>query len=357
MPGFKSRPNLRECSSVEMGVWLTKVPMNRRIPILSLRVLVGAALATALVGCGDNGDQDVVGTLEWDRIELVAEALEPITDIQVKVGDYVKAGDIIMKLDTSRQRALLAQMKAQQREAAARLKELRLGPRSERIANARARLSGAESQLDNRRNDYQRGEMLHNEKLISDQELDRLKTARDAAQAQYDEIKATLDELVAGTRKEELEQARQALAAANAQVKSAAVTLKRLTVRAPVDGRIDALPFKKGEYPAQGATIAVMLGGAAPYARIYVPETIRAQVHAGTKADVAVDGIDAPFPGRVRSIASEAAFTPYYSLTERDRSRLVYLTEVELTSPEATKLAAGLPVTVTLNLDDDSGGN
>lgn len=331
--------------------------MNRRIHISCFHLLVGVAMATALAGCGDNDDQEVVGTLEWDRIELVAEALEPITDIRVKVGDQVKAGDVIMTLDTSRQRALLAQVRAQQREAAAKLKELKLGPRSERIANARARLSGAESQLDNRRNDYQRGEMLHNEKLISDQELDRLKTARDGAQAQYDEIKATLDELVAGTRKEELEQARQALAAANAQVRNTSVTLERLTVRAPVDGRIDALPFKKGEYPAQGATIAVMLGGTAPYARIYVPESIRAQVHAGTEAEVAVDGIDTTFTGKVRSIASEPAFTPYYALTERDRSRLVYLTEVALTDPEAAKLAAGLPVTVTLSLDGDNGGS
>lgn len=330
--------------------------MDRRILNTLLRSLVGAVMVTGLVSCGNNGDQDVVGTLEWDRIELVAEALEPITDIRVKVGDQVKTGDIIITLDTSRQSALLSQMKARQREAAAKYKELKLGPRSERIANARAQLSGATSQLDNRRTDYERGEMLHKDRLISDQELDRLKAARDSAQAQYDEIKATLDELVAGTRKEELEQARQALAAANAQVKNTAVTLERLTVRAPVDGRIDALPFKKGEYPTQGATIAVMLGGTAPYARVYVPESIRAQVQAGTKAEVAVDGIDTPFAGRVRSIASEPAFTPYYALTERDRSRLVYLTEVELTQPEAAKLAAGLPVTVRLLLNNEAGG-
>ena len=61
---------------------------------------------------------------------------------------------------------------------------------------------------------------------------------------------------------------------------------------------------------------------------MHVPEPIRAQVKIGTPATLRVDGIERTFKGQVRFIASEAEFTPYYSLTAADRSRLSFLAEV-----------------------------
>ncbi len=71
---------------------------------------------------------------------------------------------------------------------------------------------------------------------------------------------------------------------------------------------------------------------------VYVPEPMRAKVHQGSQALVSIDGIATPFTGQVRMISSEAVFTHYYSLTERDRSRLSYLAEVELTDTETQGL-------------------
>ena len=50
----------------------------------------------------------------------------------------------------------------------------------------------------------------------------------------------------------------------------------------------------------------------------------------------------------MRYVSSEAAFTPYYALNARERSRLAYLAEVELTEADATTLPTGLPVEVIL---------
>ena len=49
-----------------------------------------------------------------------------------------------------------------------------------------------------------------------------------------------------------------------------------------------------------------------------------------------------------RYLAIDAEFTPYYSLTEADRSRLSYLAEVELDGAAAAELPAGVPVEVDL---------
>jgi HlyD family secretion protein len=62
---------------------------------------------------------------------------------------------------------------------------------------------------------------------------------------------------------------------------------------------------------------------------------------------VHVDGAEESFTGRVRWIAQEPAFTPYYALNSSERSRLVYLAEVQLPDT-AANLPAGLPVQVEL---------
>ncbi|MND04156.1 hypothetical protein D3C83_243040 [compost metagenome] len=49
----------------------------------------------------------------------------------------------------------------------------------------------------------------------------------------------------------------------------------------------------------------------------------------------------------MRFVSSEAAYTPYYSLTEHDRSRLAYRAEVDLELDDAAQaLPAGVPVSI-----------
>jgi HlyD family secretion protein len=129
----------------------------------------------------------------------------------------------------------------------------------------------------------------------------------------------------------------------------------RLDVRAPRAAVVDALPFEPGERPAPGAPVAVLVADGSPWARIHVPEPLRARVGPGARARVRVDGYAEPFEGRLRSISYEAAFTPYFALTQRDRSRLSYLAEVDVVSPGALALPAGVPVEVTFELGEDAG--
>ncbi len=313
-------------------------------PIRWLTVVL-ALLSSA---CSENnGLPAIVGTLAWDRIELVAEIGEPITEIRVREGDRVEAGQVVLQQDASRYQAQLDEAEAARAQAAARLAELRRGPRSERIREARARLAGAESVLDARDKDLARIRSLVAKRLISSQDLDRARADRDTALANRDAARAELEELLAGTTAEELQQATDALTRAEATVRAARLTLERLTIRAPVPARVDALPYKAGERPSPGAVVAVLLGGTAPYARVYIPEQLRVHIAPGRAAEVMIDGKPQPFAARVRSVSQEATFTPYFALTERDRSRLSYVAEIVLTDPTASALPAGVPVRVT----------
>ena len=76
---------------------------------------------------------------------------------------------------------------------------------------------------------------------------------------------------------------------------------------------------------------------------LYIPEPMRVQIRPGSQLQVAVDGYPGTLRGTVRRIASEASFTPYFALNERDRSRLSYVAEISLpTLPE--RLPDGVPV-------------
>lgn len=307
--------------------------------------------AMALAGCAQHDEDTLPGTVERDRVELAAEADEFIVTLPFAEGAQVKAGDVVVVQDRAISAAELDAARAQLAEAEARVEELRNGPRDTSIRAAAARRDRARAGRDDAVRERDRLLDLVNQNLVSRSEADRQVAAANAAEASLHEAESDLRELQEGTRAEQLTQARQAADSARASLRALETSSARLEVRAPIAGTLDALPFHVGEKPARGATVAVLLANEAPYARIHVPAPLRAQVRQGTQATLRVDGVDRDYRGQVRFVASEAEFTPYYSLTAADRSRLSFLAEVVFDEAEARALPSGVPVDVTLELE------
>ncbi len=99
-----------------------------------------------------------------------------------------------------------------------------------------------------------------------------------------------------------------------------------------------------------------MLADGVPYARIHVPEPLRAEVTAGRRVYVAMDGVEGQLEGTVRYISAEAEYTPYYALSQKDRSRLSYTAEVTIDDARAAALPVGMPVQVTLHRTGPESG-
>ena len=300
-------------------------------------------MAAALAGCAVDAPQ-VLGTLEYDRVSLPAPSAERIVSVDVREGDTVKAGATLLTLERTRIAAQTDVALAQAQQQRESLAELEAGSRDEQIAQARAQRVGAQAQARDARAYFARVQPLGQRKLIAAVEVDRAKAAADSADAEVRAAQALLDELQHGTRKERIAQATAAVRAADAQVAAQTVALDKLKIVAPRDGRVDSLPYKLGDQAPVGASLAILLVGDAPYARVYVPEPMRANVKIGDRATVHVDGRDAALPGRVRAIRSEPSFTPYYALSGKDAARLSYLAEVAIEG--GADLPAGLPVRV-----------
>ena len=315
----------------------------------SLRVLGLACALGALLGACRRDKPDVVlGSLEWDRIGVPAEVSEPIQKIEVPEGAAVKAGTLLLTLDPRRTEARLAQSEANIALEKARLEEALHGTRVEQIDAARAEVTSTQASVVEAQKQYARFAELGKRELVAKAVVDNQRATRDRALAQQAAAQAKLRELTTGTRQEDIDQAQAALAAATAARDALQLDRKRLEVRAPRDGRVDALPFRAGDQPPAGATVASLLVGETPYARVFVPASVRAGVREGQQLVLRVQGSEREWHAKVRSIARDPSFTPYYALTGDDASRLVYRAELLLTDPGAEQLPAGLPVQVTL---------
>jgi len=325
---------------------LTKVlntQFNRLFFISSILLLNGCSPPTE--------NHDVVGFLEWDRVELINESSEPIVQRAVQEGQSVQAGDLILALDDRRATATLNKALANRNQLAARLQELEHGNRVEDIEQARQTQVQAQSRVKLAQLELDRIIKIQHKDLISQETLDKARAEAQTAQALLESAQANLQKLISGTREEQIQQASNALQAADAEVNLVQITQQRLQIRAPVAGRVDSLPFQVGEQPQTGSVVAVLLVGTQPYAKVHIPEPMRAKIKPGTTAKVKVDGVTERLDAKVRWIADSPDFTPYYALTQADRSRLSYAAKLDLIQPNYEPLPAGVPLTVTFDLE------
>ena len=314
-----------------------------------MRPIIALFLTLTVAACGDPSAGQALGTLERDRVVLKATANEIILEQPIPEGTLVAAGTLIVQLDDRRQKAVVARAEAEVAKAAALLEELRNGARPEEIAAASARVSGARAALVEARTNYDRAVSLVARKLAAQAELDRSLAGRDEAEANLESAQEELLRLTNGTRQEQLDAGAAALQSAQAQLALEQHLLSELSVVATRDAYLDSLPWNVGERVNTGATLAIMLAGDEPYARVYVPEPYRARLHIGDTYPIHIDGVANILQGTLRWIATEPAFTPYYALNASDRSRLVYLAEFDL--EDAGLLPSGVPAQVLL--DDD----
>ena len=235
--------------------------MNHLRSNLSIAVSLWCLLF--LAACERTREATMVGTLERDRVEVTVESSEPIVSRHVQDGQEVAAGDLLMRQDPARPQARRDQAQAQRDQAAARLAELRRGPREETILETRARLAAAQAETVNARAEFGRVRDVFDRGLSSQSALDQAEARSKAAAAGEQAVREALEAQLVGTTIEELDQAEAALAAAEAVLAQAQVDLQRTELRAPVDGIVDKLLFQVGERPPPGTTVAVVLAAGA----------------------------------------------------------------------------------------------
>lgn len=310
-------------------------------------LLVTGLVSLPLLACSralwPSAERDLAhGTIERERVQLLADASEPIVELLVREGEPVFAGQMLMRLEDELLRTSLAGAEALLAERCARLAELLREPRGDALAEAKALLAAAEADSTSARRELERMEQLVADAREAPEALDAPRALAEAADARRMARTMGLMELERGPRPEVLAQALASMACAEAEVRRLQVRLERLVLRAPCRGRVESLPFQLGERPPQLAPVAVLEVEGPPHVRAWIPAALRARVGPGTAALVQVEGCDEPWAGWVRSVSGDPLFAP-----EGDRQRrLGYALVVDLPEEAASSLPTGLPATV-----------
>ena len=148
-------------------------------------------LAIASSACSPTDPDEVVyGTLERHRIEIPAEAYEPLIELAVTEGTHVAPGQVLARLDTTQIEARLKQARAASLQARERLNELARGSRRQEVLEARAAADAANAEFEAAAREYERLRELVTQRLVSQSQLDQQQARRDAARGAKDQAAA-----------------------------------------------------------------------------------------------------------------------------------------------------------------------
>lgn len=187
------------------------------------------------------------GRLRPTRAEDLAFVLGgELREVRVSEGQVVAQGEVLARLDRRRLDAQRARLEAAHRAAEARLAELRAGPRKETIAAARARVAAADAQLALAKVKEARRRELFDAGVVTREELDEFRHLREARLAERDALARTLDELLAGTRQEQIAAGEASVAELAAQLGELRVEAEDRALRAPYAGTVGAVVAEEG---------------------------------------------------------------------------------------------------------------
>jgi multidrug resistance efflux pump len=377
--------------------------MKKRLPILILLVLgIGAAVGWYFwKRTSPEPPPTLYGTVQSEEIEVGSKVGGRITEILVREGDQVVAGQPLVKFDMAELAALRAQAAATVGRAEAELSKLEhgarpeeiaqadavvrqeaarrdaavTGPRPQEIAQARADLSAARSELENAKLRFERADQLFTKGDISKQAHDDAVARRDSASARVESASQRVRLLEEGTRKEDLRaaeasvnRAREAarlvrigpraedIAAARAAVREAKARVAQIDaqlaegeIKAPTKCRVESVTVRPGDLVGPNAKIIRLLENEQVWVKVYAPEPLLGKLKVGQSVKIKVDAFpNRFFNGTIENIANQGEFTPRNIQSRDERSHQVFAVRVRIDNREGV-FKSGMAAEAVLN--------
>lgn len=334
--------------------------MQRILPLFGLAVIALAAW-WFLAGQG-NGDAGVVtasGFIEAEQVVISPEIGGRVRQVNAVEGQEVKAGEVLVEIDTAaltaqrtQAAAALEAAQAGAEAAQASLDLLKSGPSKEQLAVAQAGLDQAQVAADAAQKAYDDLSEAARDTAVGKE----LKNKTDLALAALVTAQAQYDLTASGARKEQIKAAQAQADAAQAQVQAAQAALDlldiqiaKLSLTAPLDGVVLERAVQPGEMAAPLASLLVIGRLDQLTVTVYVPEDRYGLIHLGDEVTIAIDSFpEKTFSGRVAHIADQAEFTPRNVQTSDSRKTTVFAIRISVDNPEK-QLKPGMPADVTFN--------
>ena len=293
--------------------------------------------------------------VKQDKVSVSSQVGGDISQVLVKEGDEVKAGQLLFRIDPEPYKLSIAQADANIASAQANVTAL-----ANSADLSGADIAGAREDIGFAQADYARKDALFKRGFLT-------KVDHDAAQHAVNQAR---EELRMAQANQAAARAKLAtgsavpgvnpqVAQAQASKAVAALNLKRTSVRAPMAGRIaEADRLQVGQQIVQGLPVVTLVGAGTSYVEANFKETDLADMHIGQRAEVKLDAYpDVKLSGHVASIGagtgSEFSVLPAQNATGnwvKVTQRVPVRIAIDGQSPRP--LIAGLSTEVTVFTDE-----
>jgi multidrug resistance efflux pump len=359
------------------------------------KALVGVGLVVSLtagLGCWWlHADRDTElhlhGTVEVQEVRLASKIGGRVAEVKIREGDLVQAGQVLVRFEAPELQAQREQWQArvqarsaaadrmrngarsEDREAAeaaaeaaqARYERLKAGSRIEDIRQAEADLKREEATLAAARKEFRRQQRLILRDGTATSEYESAEAEEGRSVARVAAARAKHELLVAGSRKEDIDEAKadlkraranalllqngsrsEDIAEADADLSEARgklleieAQLREASLLAPEQAVVEVLSVRKGDVVTPNQTIVRVLRADDLWVKVYVPETNLGRVRLGQTVEVRIDGYrDRHFAGTVEQIAAESEFTPRNVQSADERRHQVFGIKVRVANPD-----------------------
>ena len=226
-----------------------------------------------------------------------------VLTVAVDDGAVVPAGQVLAALDTRQLDAERDQVAGQLREARARLSLLQEGPRDETIAAARSEVDRLEAMARLQTNNLSRREQLWKSQSVSLEEVDQARTNLDAVSAQLSAARHQLDELLTGTRPEDIAAQEAVVAQLEAAARAMEVRFEDSVLRAPFAGTVAKRFVDEGRVVTAGTPIVRIVEDRRLEAQIGVPPDLARHLNEGRTYVIHCDDDD--YQATLRAVLPE----------------------------------------------------
>lgn len=253
------------------------------------------------------GIEKTNGRIEATLVDVSAKYAGRLADVTVDEGDAVTEGQVVG-------RVLSPEYEAQLRAAQSNVQRSK-----QSMAEAEALILEQKAVLANAKSDFERGEQLVEQAIITRQTFDQRRRNYEAAQAGVQKATAQRDAAEAAIKSSE------------AEVERIEAVLHDLILVSPRTGRVQYLLARTGEFVPAGGKVLTILDLNDVYMTVFYPATTAGKLEIGSEARIILD--PAPqyvIPASISFVATDAQFTPKTVETKEEREKLTFRVKLKV---------------------------
>jgi HlyD family secretion protein len=303
------------------------------------------------------------GRIEATEIDIATKIAARVKEILVNEGDFVEAGDVLARMDTTVLQAQLHEAEAQLARAKVAVETAKslVAQREAERAAAEAVVAQREAEADAARRRLARTEELAKRGTASIQQLDDDRAQALAARAAVGAAQAQLAaaEAAIGSARSQVIDAEAAVEAAKATVQRIQADIDDSELRSPRSGRVQYRVAELGEVLQAGGVVLNMVDLTDVYMTFFLPTEQAGRVALGAEVRLVLDA--APqyaIPARVTFVADVAQFTPRTVETQEERVKLMFRVRAQvdpdLLERYIRQVKTGLPGVAYVRLDPEA---